>query len=387
MIGLRQPMARTGSLLRATPFLAILILAGCEEEGADKPAQAPPPPSVVLAKANTETVPLFLTLTGRTETPNTVFIRSRVDGHIESRFFTEGADVEAGDNLFMIDQRPFKTALAQLTGDRDGSQASVAFAAREMDRVATLVQDGNAPEERLDEKETLLAEARGDLDSDQGALDTAQINLDYTNITAPIDGRIGRVLSDVGNIVTANNTALVELVQMDPLYVYISPSEAQFFELEKYRAADPDLKVTITLIDGSTHPHEGKLDFSNPEVDPRTGTIAVRAVFPNPDSTLRPGQYATVKVTLADQADLITVPSEAISQDQAGYYVYVVDQNNKAELRRVDLGRNYEGRRVVKSGLKEGDSVVLQGQQRVRSGATVTVKKPSDGTDTTKADG
>ncbi|MEM1362208.1 MAG: efflux RND transporter periplasmic adaptor subunit [Pseudomonadota bacterium] len=380
-------MARTGSLLRSAPILVILLLAGCEEESSDTAAKAPPPPNVVLAKANTETVPVFLELTGRTTAPNTVSIRSRVDGHIESRAFTEGADVKSGDTLFMIDQRPFKTALAQLTGDRDRSQASVAFAAREMDRVQTLVQDGNAPQERLDEKQTTLAEARGDLDSNQGAMDAAQVNLDYTTIKAPVDGRIGRVQRDIGNVVTANESVLVELVQMHPLYVYITPSEAQFLDLEKYRAANPDLKVSITLIDGSTHPHDGELDFSNPEVDPRTGTIAVRAVFPNPDSTLRPGQYAKVKVTLTEQADQITVPAEAINQDQAGFYVYLVDQNNKADLRRVDLGRAYEGRRVVSSGLKEGDTVVVKGQQRVRSGVTVEVKTPSDGTDTTKADG
>lgn len=360
-------------------------LAGCYEEKSEAPAAKAP--KVVVKKATAEDVPLYLELTGRTEAPNTVFIRSRVDGHVEARPFKEGADIAKGDTLFVIDQRPYTSELKRLKGERDRDQASLDFANREKERFTALASDGTVAQEQLDQKTTTAAEAQGDLDSSQGAVESAQVNVDYTTVSAPISGRIGRVFQDVGNVVSANDTVLAELVEIDPLYVYVSPSETQFLQLEKYRSANPDLKVAITLIDGSVHPHPGALDFSNPGVDPTTGTIAVRAVFPNPDKTLRPGQYATVNIQLTEQSGQITVPSEAIAQDQAGFFVFVVSKDDKADMRRITVGRTYEGRRIVTTGLKEGETVIVQGQQRVRSGMAVQIKKPSDGSDGNKADG
>lgn len=367
------------------PLCASIILTGCYEQ--ESKETTPTSPAVVVAKATTEAVPLFLELTGRTESPNTVSVRSRVDGHIEARSFTEGADIVKGDTLFVIDQRPFATELNRLMGERDKSKASLEFANRELDRFSTLARDGTVAQEQIDRSATNAAQAQGDLDSRQGAVDTALIKLEYATVSAPIDGRIGRVYQDVGNIVSANHTVLTELVQLDPLFIYISPSEAQFLELEKYRSANPELKVSITLLDGSAHPHTGSLDFSEPGIDPATGTIAVRAVFPNPDKTLRPGQYAKVNIQLTQQSGQITVPSEAISQDQAGFFVFVVDKDGKAEMRRVSVGRDYQGRRIVTNGLKDAEEVIVQGQQRVKSGMTVEIKKPSAGPSTDKADG
>ncbi len=363
----------------------LILVSGCFEKESDETKTTAP--KVVVAQAKTQDVPLFLELTGRTESPNTVSVRSRVDGHVESRPFKEGTDIVKGDTLFVIDQRPYATELKRLKGERDKSQASLDFANREKERVSALASDGTVAQEKLDEKTTSAAEAKGDLDSSQGAVDSAQVNLDYATVSAPIDGRIGRVYQDVGNVVSGNDTVLTELVQMDPLFVYVSPSEAQFLELEKYRSANPDLKVAITLVDGSVHPHSGSLDFSEPGIDPTTGTIAVRAVFPNPDKTLRPGQYARVNIQLAEQSGQITVPSEAIAQDQAGFFVFVVDKTDKAEMRRITVGRNYEGRRIVMTGLKDAEVVIIQGQQRVRSGMAVEVTKPSASSGTDKADG
>ena len=372
-------------MLPALPFCLLLAVAGCQEQKSETPTAAAL--KVVVADAMTETVPLFLELTGRTEAPNTVSIRSRVDGHVESRPFTEGADISKGDTLFVIDQRPYESELKRLVGERDSNQASLELAQKEVARASVLAQDGTISEETLDEKTAGEAQAQGELNSSQGAVETAQVNLDYTTIAAPIDGRIGRVYEDIGNVVSANDTVLVELVQMDPLYVYISPSERQFLELEKYQAASPDLKVAISLIDGSTHPHSGALDFSSPGVDPTTGTIAIRSVFPNPDGTLRPGQYAQVRIQLTEQQNQVTVPAEAIGQDQAGFFVFVVGTDNKAEQRRITVGRSYQGRRIVASGLKAGEAVIVQGLQRVRSGMTVEVEKPSTNAAGDKASG
>ncbi len=363
----------------------LLLISACQEQKAEAPKAAPP--KVVVAEAKTETVPVYLELTGRTESPNSVSVRSRVDGHVMTRSFTEGDDVGKGDALFVIDQRPFTSELARLKGERDSNQASLEFAKKEVERFSVLAKDGTVSPEQLDEKTANAAEALGSLNSSKGAVQTAQVNLDYTGVTAPIAGRVGRVYQDVGNVVSANDTVLVDVVQMDPLYIYISPSERQFLELEKYQAAGPELKVAITLIDGSTHPHTGSLDFSGPGVDPSTGTIAVRAVFPNPDATLRPGQYARVRIELTEQKGQVTVPAEAVGQDQAGFFVFVVGKDNKAEMRRVTVGRLNEGQRVIASGLKAGETVVVQGQQRVRAGMAVQIDKPSTGTSGSKASG
>lgn len=362
-----------------------MVSTGCKEEKSSAPTIAKP--KVVLAKATTETVPLFLELTGRTEAPNTVAIRSRVDGHVESRLFTEGTDIGKGDTLFVIDQRPYKSELSRLEGEHEKNLKNFEFETRESERISILASDGAVAEEKLDKAETNVAVAKGTLDSSNGAVETAQVNLDYTTVTAPIDGRIGRVYQDVGNVVSANDTVLVELAQMDPLYVYINPSEAQFLELEGYQATNPNLKVAISLIDGSTHTHNGSLDFSNPSVDPTTGTVAVRAVFPNPERTLRPGQYARVQIQLAEQKGTVTVPAEGIGQDQAGFFVFVVGKDEKADLRRVTVGRIHKGRRIVNTGLKDGEAVIIKGQQRVRSGITVRIAKPSADSSVDKVDG
>ena len=367
------------------PLCLMMALAGCQDQKAETPNVTAP--KVVVAKATTQTVPLFLELTGRTEAPNTVSIRSRVDGHIESRSFIEGADVRKGDNLFVIDRRPYESELSRLKGERDSNQASLDYAKKEVERFAVLAKDGTVAPEQLDEKTRDAAQAKGDLDSSDGAVQSAQINVDYAMISAPIDGRIGRVYQDVGNVVSSNDTVLVDLVQMDPLHIYISPSERQFLELEKYRSKNPDLKVMISLIDGSTHPHAGVLDFSNPGVDPATGTIAVRAVFPNPEFTLRPGQYSRVRIELIDEEGQLTVPAEAIGQDQAGYFVYVVGSDNKAETRRISIGRTYKSLRIVASGLQDGETVIVKGQQRVRTGEAVEIDESSGAASDSKADG
>lgn len=386
----RQSLAKGASLLNwsripSRRYLLVLllpVLAACQENKAQ--TQPTESPKVVVTQASTETVPLTLTLTGRTETPNAVQILARVDGHIETRPFTEGADVKQGDTLFVIDQRPYKSELARVQGEQVQNAATLVFANKEVERYTVLAKDGTEPPEKLDEKTAEANEAQGALDSSKAEVETAQINLDFTTVQAPVDGRVGRVYKDVGNLVTAGETLLVELQQMDPLYVYISPSETQFLSLEQHRAKNPDLPVTVELIDGTKHPHPGKLDFTSPSVDPSTGTIAIRAAFPNTERTLRPGQYASVSITLAEQPGLVTVPAEAIGQDQAGFFVFVVDKDSKVESRRITRGQLYEGRRVVEKGLEAGETVIVEGLQKVKSGMAVRAETKQS---TQKADG
>ena len=358
--------------LSVLPLLLVLA-AGCDDQQAEtKSAESP---KVIVTEAALETVPLYLELTGRTQAPNTVQIQALVDGHIETRNFIEGTDVATGDTLFVIDQRPYELELGQLLAEQAKNNASLDFATRELERFSVLAQDGDVAEATLDAKLAAALEAQGTLDSSVAEVESAQLNLEFTVVQAPIDGRVGRVWQDVGNLVTAGDTVLVELVQMDPLHVYVSLSENQYLTFREYLEIYGELPVTIELTDGTKHPHLGWLDFASPDFNPSTGTIAIRAAVPNPEGTLRPGQYAVVRIELAEQPDQVTVPAEAVGQDQAGFFVFVVGADDKVEMRRVKIGRLYHGRRIIEEGLRAGETVIVQGLQKVQSGMTVRTER------------
>ncbi|MEM7120144.1 MAG: efflux RND transporter periplasmic adaptor subunit [Pseudomonadota bacterium] len=353
--------------------LLLVLAAGCDDQESE--AKTAEPPKVIVTEAILETVPLYLELTGRTEASITVEIQALVDGHIETRNFVEGSDVARGDTLFVIDQRPYELELEQLLGQQAKDSGSLAFANKQLQRMTELAQDGTVAPERVDQATATAQEAQGTYDSSAAAVANAQLNLAFTTVQAPIDGRVGRILQDVGNVVTGGETVLAELVQMDPMYIYLSLSEAQYLSFREHRDIYDDLPVTIELLDGTKHPHMALLDFVDPGFNPLTGTIAFRAAFPNPDDTMRPGQYAVVRIELAEQPDQVTVPAEAVGQDQAGFYVFVVDEEDKAQMRRVKIGRLYEGRRIIEEGLEAGETVIVKGLQKVRSGTTVRIER------------
>ncbi len=353
-------------------MLSAAVLLGCKEN-----KQVSVPDKTVHVEVGTvekQQIPLVLGIIGRTQAVNTVAIRPRVDGHIVARSFVEGADVSKGDVLFTLDQRPYKAEIEKLEGDVKASEAALKFAKLELARFQPLEESGSVSPEKLEEKTSDLGQATGQLQASKGALRKARVDLEYTTLRAPIDGRTGKVLKDVGSVVSANETVMIELVQMDPLYVNIHPSEQQVLNVERHQKQNGKLPIKLFLVDGSEHPHEGTIDFISPKVDPTTGTITVRIVFPNPDKSLRPGQFAKVDVQLEDQPDVLTVPEEAVQQDQVGSFVYTVGEDNTATLKRVKAGRRYKGVRVIEEGLKAGEKVVTKGQERVHSGGKVQAK-------------
>ncbi|MEM7171541.1 MAG: efflux RND transporter periplasmic adaptor subunit [Pseudomonadota bacterium] len=363
-------------LLFSAGAAALFLLAACDDKAASSAAASRPPAKVVVAEATTGSVPLFLEVIGTTSAVNQVEVRARVDGVIQQRLFTEGDDVKQGDALYVIDQRPFQAALDQSKAELTQNQANLDFANKEVKRYEPLAARSDVSQERLQEVQSTAQQAAAATAASQAKVKGDQLNLEYTTVIAPLDGRVGRAVYDVGNLITAQETLLTNMVQMDPIYVYFSPSETDYLNLEKYRAkaetAQNTLPVTMTLADGNEHETAGKLDYVDPQVDFATGTIPLRAVFDNPDFALRPGQYAKVKVELEVQQDLVLVPAEAIGRTQAGPFVLVVDKDNKVEQRDVTIGRLYQGHQIIEKGVKPGEKVITKGLQKARPGSTVS---------------
>ena len=325
-----------------------------------------------MAPATQETVPLLHHYVGTTAAVKSVDLRAKVEGYLEQRPFTEGSDVAQGDVLFVIDQRPFQAELDRSQAEANQNKADLEFAEKEVKRYEPLVPQGAASKEQLDSVQSQAKAAQAALKASEAAIRNAQLALGYTTITAPIDGRIGRTLVNVGNLVTPGETLLANLVQLDPIYVYFSPSETDFLTLESYRKRGK-LGLSIDLADGSRYGQSGNIDFVDNTVDPTTGTIKLRAVFANPDKALRPGQYVELQVKLTERSNTVVVPAPAVAQDQAGFHVFVVSKDGKAEQRPVTIGDLYEGKRVIDKGLKAGEQVIVKGLQKVRDGAPVTV--------------
>ena len=357
-------------------LLAFAALTACKHE-AEKAQKPAPPPSVSVAEATAAAVPLVRQFIGNTAAVKMVKIRAKVEGYLDQRSFTEGTEVKSGDVLFVIDQRPFQAALDEANANLEQNKAALKFAQEQVTRYKKLAAENAASVQRYESAQSEELEAAGAVKSNEASVRTAQLNLDYATITAPFDGRIGDALVHVGDLVSAEDTLLTTLVQLDPIYVYFSPSDADYQEIQAYQAKGP-LKVEMILAGDRVYPQDGKIDFVANQVDVATGTIKMRAVFANPDKSLRPGQYVQVRITLGENADSVLVPASAVSEDEAGHFVFVVDKDDKAARRDVKLGPAYKDQYVVAEGLKAGERVVTEGVQKVRGGEAVAVASSGD---------
>lgn len=362
---------RGGSITAVLAVAPALLLAACDQPASQ--AKSAPVPTVEVSEAVSRTVPVYREFVGNTEAVKSVEVRANVEGYLVERRFTEGAAVKKGDVLFVIDRRPFEAALSKSKAELQQSEASLKFARQQVARYRPLAQKSDVSRQRLEELESEAAAAEAAVKADEAAVKSAQLDLDYATIAAPIDGQVGETLVNVGNLISAADTELTELVQLDPIYAYINPSEAQFREIEAYRARGPQ-RYRMLLSDGTVYPHDGKLDFVANEVDARTGTLRVRIVFPNPDRSERPGQFVRVRVTLGEKTNAILVPAPAVGEGQVGHYVYLVGRNDVVEQRRITLGPAVDDHYVVEKGLSSGDRVVVQGLQKVRGGQKVKIE-------------
>ena len=345
-------------------LLAAIFLAGCGAGSSAAPA--PAAPEVDVAPVLSESVTLHETFTGRLEAPESVRLRPRVTGYIQRVAFTEGKLVRAGDLLFQIDPRPYEARLRAARAGLHQARSRKALAEKEATRAGHLLQSRAISREEYDQRQAALDNARAGVDAAAAALDTAELELEYTRVTAPVSGRAGRALITRGNLARADQTLLTTVESVDPLYVYFDSNEAAALssrELLGDTAGGITLRVGVSGEDG--FPRSGKLDYIGNRMDADTGTLQYRAVLDNPGGTLRPGQFARVEMPVQSLKQALLVRRSAVLTNQDRRYVYVVDENNAALPRQVDTGREVGDLLVIRNGLAAGDNVIVNGTQKI----------------------
>lgn len=368
------------------PLLAIALtatLAACSSSDAENAgnanASAMPPPSVTVAPVITREVADTGNYVGRTSAVQRVELVARVPGVLEKRDFIEGSDVSAEQLLFEIDPRQYEANRAVTAAAVANAEAAYQKALKYRNRIRS-VSAGGVSATAKEEAEISLLQAEAMREQAKAQLQLSELELSYAKITAPIAGRIGTASVDVGNLVGPDAGVLATIVQLDPVRVTFGVSERISTEFMQARLqkglGQPGMEFftpKIMLSDGEVYPHEGKLDFVSTEINAATSTLEIRAVFPNPDGLIRPGQFVNVAVQRGNTQELPIVPQSSVQQDKAGYYVLVVDGEGTVEQRRVVLGDRLEIDWVVESGLEAGEQVIYAGLQKVRPGAKVTV--------------
>jgi RND family efflux transporter MFP subunit len=353
-------------------LLIPVCFSACKKEQAQAPK--PPPPEVTVEKVILKTVPVHLNYVGTTESVKTVDLRARVEGFLEKRMFIEGDDVKKGDLIFVIEQAPYEAELERSLAQLALTEAALAFALEQVKRYRQLVEQDYITRESFDDYQTKAKEAAAAVKADLAQIKQNRLNLGYCTMYSPLDGRIGRTLVNVGNLVGAGqDTKLATVVQLDPIYVTFSPSVKDLRTILKYRKekAPP---VDIILSDGTKYPHQGKVDFIDNTADPKANTINMRAVVPNPEKALLPGIYVQASLFVSNIPDTPLISEQAIGEDQTGMYVYVVGKDNKVEQRQVKIGFLYKHQKIIWKGLKEGELVITEGLQIVRPGMVVQPK-------------
>jgi RND family efflux transporter MFP subunit len=364
-------------------LLLALALAGCDEK-AQSEAAAPPPPPVTVAQPIKRTVTDWDEFTGRFEAIEEVQVRARVGGFVNSVEFKDGAIVHAGDLLYIIDPRPFEAIALQAQGQLDDARAKEELAKRELDRGLTLVQTSAVSEQVVDQRRQALQAAHAAKTQAEGALEAARLNVEFTHVVAPITGRVSRHLVTPGNLVQGSDggsTLLTSIVSLDPIYIYFDLDEATYqrnsrlwFEGRRPSSRDTANPVQVALTGESRPSHEGKMDFLDNRLDISTATLRSRAIVPNKNLSILPGQFGRVRIIGSSPYEALLIPDVAIATDQSRKIVFVVKDDNTVEARAVVLGPLDDGLRVIREGLKAEDHVIVDGIQRARVGAKVTSK-------------
>ena len=330
-----------------------------------KGAKGPPAVAVTVAPAAQESVPIRVPAIGNVEPYLTVAVKARVDGQIIAVNFREGEEVHKGDVLFRIDPRPFEAALRQAEANALRDRAARDQARSQERRYQELLEKNFVSKEAYAQIRTNAETAEATAKASEAARENARLNLEYCTIRSPLDGYVGKVLLQAGNLVRANDVnPLVVINQVRPVYVNFAMPEQKLPEVRKYQAASP-LRVDVIPTDRAAAPITGRLVFIDNAVDPSTGTIRVRAQFDNKDAALWPGQFVNVSVRLYEQADAIVIPSQAVQSGPQGQYVYVVGDDMVADVRRIEVQEIDGERTIVARGLSKGERVVTRGQLRL----------------------
>ena len=339
------------------------------------PAQAPAVGVVPVERRAVEGRASFV---GRVSAVDTVQIIARVTGFLRERTFTEGQEVRAGDLLFMLEREPFEASYAARKADLASAKAALLNAELQLARAEELVKTNNIPVATRDQRRAEAEIARARLQEAEAAVRIAEIDLGYTLITAPFAGRIGRSAVSVGAVVSPQSGPLATLTSVDPMHVTFRVSQRAVLEYQRRRAgageaqaAADTLAVRMRLADGSPYPHEGVIDFIDPQIDRGTDTQAVRASIPNPERILFDGATVTVEVAAREPRRALIIPRSALLADREGQYVFVVDAQGRAAVRRVRVGDTTPATAEIVEGLSEGENLIVEGIQRIRAGIPV----------------
>jgi RND family efflux transporter MFP subunit len=378
-------------MMHRISYIALTILFGAGLACRSSPGTqtAPPkPPEVVVSPVVERTVIDFEAFTGRIAAVESVDVRSRVTGYLNKVAFSSGDEVTLGQPLYMIDPRPFEASLKNTEGQKGQWQAKRDRAQADVARYESLVPTGAASAQDLDKARADLGEAVAAMQSSDAAIDHAKLDVEFSKITAPVGGQIGRSLIDVGNLIRADQDVLTTIVSLNPIYVNFNVNERSLLRFRNRRmpansASEtlPDVRalkvpVYVGLDNEEGYPHQGVINFADNKVDASTGSILVRGVLDNSKRIFKAGFYARVRLPTSEPFKAILVTDRAISTDQSQKFVYVVDANNIAQYRAVKLGPlEDDGLRVVSSGLQAGDSVIVTGMQRARPGKPVTPQR------------
>jgi membrane fusion protein, multidrug efflux system len=350
-----------------------LTLGACSKP----PPPPPPPPDVVVAEVIRKDVPVYQEWVGTTEGNISAQIRARVQGYLQKRTYDEGSLVHSGDLMFVIDPRPYQSALDQAKGELGRAEAAMTKTQQDITRYTPLAAQQAISQEELDNAVQANRAAKAAADSARATVEKAQLNLDWTQVKSPIDGIAGIAVAQVGDLV-GESTVLTTVSQVDPIKVSVPISEQDYLKFASRLSVPPPTdregKLELVLSDGSVYPERGKVSVANREVDVKTGTLMIVALFPNPRNLLRPGQYAKVRATTETHKDALLVPARAVQDLQGTRQVAVVGADNKVSMRSVQTGPSMGNLIVVNAGLKPGERIVVEGVQKVRDGVTVNPK-------------
>ena len=356
--------------------MVALASAGCGK----KAPPAPPPPEVLVTEVKQRDTPIYNEYVGQLDASVNATIQSRVQGYLVSQNYKEGQLVKKDDVLFEIDRRPFEAALAQAKAAFLQADASAKQAEMNAQRAADLFQRKVSSEQERDNAVQSAAAARAQAEAQRAAVEQAQLNLDYTTIHAPVDGIAGLVKVQVGDLISAGTT-LTTVTKVDPIKAYFTVSEQRFSEYSR-KYADPkvltehekELRFELILADGTVYEHLGELYAKDNQVDVRTGSLRIAALFPNPGNILRPGQFARIRVQSEIKPGALLVPQRAVTELQGTNQVAVVGPDNKVHIQPVKMGRRVDHEWIVEEGLKAGDKIIVEGVQKAREGGLVNPK-------------
>jgi membrane fusion protein (multidrug efflux system) len=366
----RIARSRAGLASLAIGSLIALSPLACSEVAAP-----PPPPDVVVADVVQKDVPIYLEWVGTTDGNINAQIRARVNGYLQSRNYTEGRVVKTGDVLFRIDPRPYQAALDQARGELGRASAAFTKTQQDVDRYTPLAKDGAVSQQELDNAVQAHRAAKAASDSARAAVEQAQLDLDWTRVTSPIDGIAGIAVAQVGDLISASSI-LTTVSQVDPIKVSIPISEQEYLRFASRIKPDQVGQASkgnmqLILADGTVYPERGTVSVANREVDVQTGTMMIVTLFPNPNGMLRPGQYAKVRAATETKLGAVVVPQRSVQELQGTYQVAVVDADNKVAIRGVKAGARADNLWVIDEGLQPGERVIVEGVQKVRDGLTV----------------